>query len=298
MRERRDRQPPLYLITGIVLGLLAGLLAAYVILPVRYANTSPSTLSSAQKDIYRALVGRAYLYEADSGRAFSRLTLLQDVDPKAVLVAQSQQMLAANGDAEAAQGLGLLAVGQAITPLPGPTEAAEPATVTPTPTPDPPKAGTAETSATPAQAETKAATATVTPTQPTATPFATFTPRAQATPKPTQGAPYVKTDQKPVCDANAEGPLLMVEVYDSAGNGVPGVKVEISLPNGGSTDFYTGLYPEIDEGYADYTMNAGDTYSLRVGIGGDAVSGLTSPQCNAADGSTYAGSLQLTFKQP
>jgi len=37
----RDKHPPLYLLTGIILGILAGLLIAYVILPVSYAYTTP-----------------------------------------------------------------------------------------------------------------------------------------------------------------------------------------------------------------------------------------------------------------
>ena len=160
----REKSPPLYLLTGIIIGVLAGLLLAYVVLPVRYADTAPATLSTEQKNIYRALVGRAYLYEADSGRAFSRLALLQEPELNSILVAQSQQILAAGGDVDSARGLSLLAAvqthpEQVITPL-----------VQYTPIP--------ETDATLLASVTVAPSPTVTPTvasetpsQPTATPF-------------------------------------------------------------------------------------------------------------------------------
>lgn len=293
-----DRRPPLYLLTGIVIGFLLGLLIAYVILPVRYEDTSPATLSSTQKDVYRSLVGRAYLYEADSRRAFSRLALLQDNDLNSALVAQSQQMLAANEDAESAHGLALLAnvfahPDQVITPLVQST-----AFISETATPLPITITAMASSTTTTQ---MAVNATATPIQPTATPFATLTPQPTVTPKPTQGAPYQLVNPDPKdeinCDISKGSSLLMVDVYDAAGNGVAGVQVEISLPNGGSTDFYTGLYPEINNGYADYTMSAGITYSIRVGIGGDIITGLSIPQCTANDGKSFAGNLELTFKQ-
>ena len=89
----------------------------------------------------------------------------------------------------------------------------------------------------------------------------------------------------------------MVYVEDANGNGVPGVKIEISLPNGGSSDFYTGLYPEVNNGYADFNMSPESTYSMRVGVGGDPISNLVLPQCTGSDGKSYPGSLEITLKQ-
>jgi hypothetical protein len=293
----KDHRPPLYLFTGIIIGVLVGLLITYVLLPVRYTNTAPDTLSAAQKEIYRSLVGRAYLYEADSGRAFSRLALLQDNDLNTALVAQSQQLAAEGTDLLSARGLALLASamtqpGLVITPLIGvtPTAAAtksQPATRTPAPTPTSPPAITA----------TTPVHVTRTPVQPTSTPFATFTPRPSATPAPTQGAPFQLVSKSGDCDKNPRGALLTVNVLDASGNGLPGVKIEISLPNGGSEDFYTGFYPEIGEGYADYSMSPDITYSLRVGIGGEPVVGLQLPQCNGSAGQSYTVDLELVFQQ-
>ncbi|MHC1740210.1 MAG: hypothetical protein AB9897_03755 [Anaerolineaceae bacterium] len=281
----KEKRPPIYLITGIVIGVLAGFLIAYVLLPVNYADTLPSTLSEQQKDIYRSLVGRAYLYEADSGRAFSRLALLGDVDLNSVLVAQSQQLLAAGGDVDSARGLSLLAAainqpGQVITPLVQSSELAI--------TESTPIDGTSVPTL---------VIATETPLQPSATPFATFTPRPSATPKPTQGAPYKLVNQSGNCSENDKGSLLIVKVFDTAGNGIAGVKIEISTNNGGATDFFTGLYPEINNGYADYTMDPGVVYSIRVGVGGPAITGLELPTCTSSDGNPYTVNLELTFKQ-
>lgn len=284
----QDKYPPLYLITGIVIGILLGVLIAFVLMPVHFTDTDPSTLSRDQAAIYRALVGRAYLYEADSGRAFSRLALLNEPDLQSVIVGQSQQMVAEGGDEQSARGLSLLAgvysnPDQVITPLVQASAAAN------SPTPENTSAETAT---------TMTLEATSTPVALTSTPFATFTPRPSATPKPTQGAPYVLVDgPSEDCSAGSISSQLMVYVYDINGNGIPGVKIEISTPNGGSMNFYTGLYPEINNGYADFTMSPDSTYSIRVGIGGAIINGLTLPQCTGSDGSTLSGNLVLTFKQ-
>jgi hypothetical protein len=283
----RNNPPPLYLFTGIVIGILLGCLIAFVVLPVRYIDTSPTTLSESQKSVYRALIGRAYLYEADSGRAFSRLALLNETDLQSVIVAQSQQLAASGGDPDSARGLSLLAgvfanPNQVITPL---VQLTEIPSSTPTIT-----GSATTTTGTPEASQTVV--------DATNTPFATFTPQPSATPKPTQGAPYeLVGDPKQDCEVGSISSQLMVYVYDTNGNGIPGVKIEISVPDGGSNTFYTGLYPEINNGYADFTMTMDTTYNIRVGIGGDIINGLVVPQCTAADGSTYSGNLVLTFKQ-
>jgi hypothetical protein len=277
----KDRQPPLYLITGIIIGLLIGLFVSFVLLPVQYTDTSPDTLSEEQKDVYRALAARAYLYDADQARAFSRIALLGDANVGDALVTQAQQMVAGDGDVQAARGLALLASVLTnpetfITPLASiqiiqttPTSSTQDMEITDTPVPASP------------------------------TPFMTYTPRPTSTPQPTQGAPYQMVgDPSNICDPGDATSLLMVYVYDTEGNGVSGVKIQISVSDGGSSDFYTGLYPEINRGYADYEMAAGNTYSLRVGDGGEIIPGLSIPQCEKSDGSTYPGSLEIKFKQP
>jgi hypothetical protein len=274
-----DRQPPLYLITGIVVGVLLGLFLSYFIFPIRYVNTEPATLSDSQKTIYRDLVARSYLYEADLGRAFSRLALLKDVNSASSLVQQAQQVVAAGEDPTAARGLALLASAYTqpnlqITPL---------SISTPIPS--------VVIELTPAILATK------TPVQPTVTPFATFTPRPTATAKPTQSSPYKLASQKEICDNSAQNDQLMIYVFSPAGDGVAGVKIEVSLPNGGSSSFYTGFYPEINPGYADFEMLQGETYQVRVGEAGEIISGIKPPQCTGSGGQSFTGGLELKFKQ-
>jgi len=281
----KGKRPPLYLITGIAIGLLAGVLISTIILPVRYTDTDPSTLSAAQKEIYRALIARAYLYDGDRSRAMARLALLGSGNSADELVTQAQQMVAAIGDTLSAKGLALLAgamtdPNMVITPLGIAQQTGS--------TPDLPTVA----GVTPTIAKTNTAVA------PTSTPFATYTPRPSATPKPTQGAPYqLVGDPKPICDPESGRSLLIVYVYDAEGNGVSGVEIELSVTDGGSSSFFTGLYPEISSGYADYEISAGIIYSLRVGAGGVVITGLEAPQCPVGDSNSYAGSLELTFKQ-
>jgi hypothetical protein len=278
----KDRQPPLYLITGLIIGILAGLLISYVILPVRYTNTEPATLKSEQKTVFRGLVARVFLYEADSARAFNRLALLGEEKLSEVLVSQAQQMVAVNGDATSARGLALLASALtngsvSITPL-----AVQPVT-----------------GATTTIDLTKSTAVTNTPVPPTSTPFATYTPRPTITPKPTQGSPYqLVGEPKEICDPESDISLLKVYVYDKSGQGVSGVKIQISITEGGQSEFYTGFYPEISNGYADYEMTPGFGYSLRVGEAGETFPGLAVPECKSSGGDNYPGSLELKFKQP
>ena len=202
-------------------------------------------------------------------------------------------MLASNGDELTARGLALLgaAVNQPslrITAIPT-------AMVTPRPTATSITATAQSTVITPTIQPTLG-----TPAQPTATrtPAATFTPRPSSTPQPTLGALFVLVEQKPVCDPLPVIPLIEIEVRDAAGKPLAGVKIQISQLNGGSETFYTGLYPEISAGYANYVMAAGMEYALRVGEAGQLISGLSIPSCETGSSAPSPGSLYLLFQQP
>jgi hypothetical protein len=278
----KDRQPPLYLITGLVIGILVGLFFSYVILPVRYTDTQPSTLNTDQKAVFRGLIARAYLYEADSKRAFSRLALLKEDNLGEELVVQAQRMVADGEDVTTARGLALLASvltdpEVAITPLAVNISQETAASVDLTKSPQP----------------------TITSVPATATPFVTYTPRPTPTTRATQGAPYqMAGDPREICDPDNEIPMMKVYVYDKIGEGISGVKIQISTTTGGQGEFFTGFFPEISSGYADYAMISGETYSLRVGEGGELISGLSVPECKTNNGGSYPGGLEVKFKQP
>ena len=279
MKERRGHW---YLLTGLILGIAIGLLASIFVIPVQYINTEPHALNSKDRDNYRALIARAYLVEADNGRALARLALLRDANPADALVAQAQTELGGEGMETRSRALAQLAAAVSqeavvITPLPRLAAAA---------------------TATPVTSGTAAALESPTAIPPTRTPAATITPRPTATPQPTQGSPYELVEQKEVCDAELPGSLIRVFVFDAADEPVAAVRVEVSIPNGGVEGFFTGLYPQISPGYADYAMVEGMTYNLRVGEAGQLVQNLSIPQCENEGGDPFPGSIQLVFRQP
>ncbi len=69
----KTKQAPLYLLTGLVIGLGLGLLIGYRILPVQFFDIAPSSLQQDYQRDYLALVGLAYNADKDIGRARSRI---------------------------------------------------------------------------------------------------------------------------------------------------------------------------------------------------------------------------------
>ncbi len=166
--------------------------------------------------------------------------------------------------------------------------------VTAGPSGTPPATGTAR------SAGTTSPSATRTPT-PTRTLGPTSTPLPTRTATPTQGAPFVLDRQELVCDPDLVQPLelalVQVQVYDSAGKPVPGVESVITW-EAGENHFYTGLKPEINPGYADFAMQPGVIYSLRLAEGGQIIPGLTPAECERTGGVRYWGAWRLVFVQP
>lgn len=281
MNEKRGHW---YLFTGLIIGTAIGILLSISLLPVKYVNTPPQLLDTAEKDVYRNLIAQAYLVEADNGRALSRLALLGDVNTEDALVAQAQQQLAVGGKESESRALALLAAAikmntVQITPLPKViTNPITAPTLTQTVVIEP--------------------TPTYTALPPTRTPAVTVTPRPTATLQPTQGSPYELVEQVEVCDPALTESMIQVFVFNRADKPVAGVRIEISIPGGGVEAFYTGLYPEISVGYADYTMAEGMTYNLRVGEAGQLVQNLSIPVCEGEGGKKFPGSIKLTFKKP
>jgi protocatechuate 3,4-dioxygenase beta subunit len=271
MNEKRGSW---HLLTGAILGLLVGLAISLWVIPLRYINTDPSMLGEDGRDQYRNLVAQAYLAEGDANRAQARLMLLKESNAGELLVVQAQELLAAGGSDQDARAIALLAAvindpSMVITPLP---QFAPQFTATPE----------------------SALTETLSASGPTRTPAATSTPRPTPTPRPTTGSPFKFESQSTQCDENSTQSLLQVWVKDAIGQPVSGVRIEISQVGGGVQTFYTGFYPEISVGYADFEMLAGMVYAIRVGENSLQVQDLSIPTCE--DGSP--GDLILNFTQP
>lgn len=309
---RRDERGHWYLLTGLVIGLILGLVYAWVIQPVEYVDTSPDSLRADFKDQYRALIAAAYVSNGDLVRALARLQLLKDEDTFRALSEQAQRTLAQDSASREAQALGLLAiaVGQGMGSTPAnPTVAAAAetanllqnsptATTAPPDTPTPPPSATVPPTATP-----EPPTATLTPASetPTATlaglPRPTDTLAPTFTPSPTPGGPFVLTSRQAICEQKLTQPLIMIEAVNSAGQPVAGVLVIVTISSGGEMRFFTGLKPEKGPGYADFIPAPGVIYTLRLGEAGELVTDLTALECKDASGSTFWGAWLLKFTQ-
>lgn len=305
------RRGPWYLITGVLMGLLLGFGYARVVQPVQVSETSPASLMDTFKDQYRMQIARAYAATGDFSRAQARLTLLGDVDPQRALEAQAQRALAEGASMEDVRALGSLASIASTAPLGVPTAApltefptltALPTeTLTPTPTvtlvdtltPFPTD------TATPRPTETISITTvlTGTDTTPDATPTRTPTLRPSVTPTPTPGQPYVLKTRRTLCIADTPTPLIIVRAQNAAGSGVPGVEIIINWENN-EERFFTGLKPELGLGYADFAMQEGVNYQLRLADAGQLLTNLSTAPCTAETGTRAQQSIEVIFEQP
>ena len=277
----------LQILGGLAIGLALGLLIAWVLAPVQYTDTSPSTMRMEFKDQYRAAIASAFNATHNLDRARARLTLLSDADPAQVLVVQAQQIMASGNSPDSAFEIAVLvnalnAQIPTIGPVPSSTSAAgqetkSPGTATPFGMVSTPKA-----SPTPGPSPTTRPTATQKPT---------------STPSPTQGAPFIVSSKDEVCDSNLQPGLLMVEVRNKKHQPIAGQELVISW-SAGEESFFTGLKPEISDGYADFLMQRDVLYSIHLASGGEPANGLSAPVCNNKDGDEYLGGIKLVFQQP
>lgn len=270
-----------FVLTGLVIGALAGLAYAWVADPVVFTETAPFMMGEEARDQYRILVASAFTASGDLGRAEARLAQIRDSDAQQALAAQAQRIVAAQGSYADARALALLAA--AISQA-GQTGTAIPALATPTLTET--AVGTLQAEGTPALPSTS----------PTAGP--TRRPTATKIPTATPGQPFVAADSGQVCREGTTPSLLTVKVVDASGRPVPGVQVIVSWA-GGEDIFYTGLKPEFGMGYADFQMTEGVEYTLRLAEGGQPVSGISVPMCPGGEGEAdFSGGWEVLFSQP
>lgn len=253
-----DPRGNLYLFSGLIAGLALGLLVSLVFSPVRYRNVAPSVLDAAAKDDYRRVIALAYAANHNLFRARERLSVLDGADAGYLLASQAQRMLAENGSVQEARALAILAADLAN---PSAEQTAVPALRTATPI--------SETSLPASNPESSP-----TPAEPLAP---SFTPLPSATPQQ-QSAMFVLQSREEICDGSIAPGLLQVFVNDTAGNPLPGAQITVTWQAGEET-FSTGLAPELGAGYADYLMQAGETYTLQIRPLSELVEGLSIPGC-------------------
>ncbi|HLC05115.1 MAG TPA: hypothetical protein VJK02_18945 [Anaerolineales bacterium] len=254
---------------GVILGVALGLYYAWGVSPVEYTDTSPASLRSDFRSDYLALIAVAFDGTGDLERARARLALFPDVLPADTLAALAQQRLAQGRPGPEVSALARLASALSGNPAgtPGKTQTL---------------------------ASTRLATSTSTPTR-----FPTSTRRPQLTriPTATPGSPFKLESEETVCDARLAEPLIQVRVLDASGNEVSGVEILVVWDTG-QDQFFTGLKPELGEGYGDFTMTPGTTYTVQLAQADIPVTGIQSEECTDERGETFAGSWLLVFVQP
>lgn len=276
-----------------LIGTGLGLVYAWRISPLPITDADPSALRADFKDQYRSGIAAAYAATGNLPGARARLALLKDPDTIGALNAQAQRMRAQGdpfqaADQVAALALALQEAGTAADPTAFPiTQAVSNVEVVststlPPPPPDVPILLTDTPAALPLEEIPSAV---------------TDTPRPTQTPAPTRGAPFVLTGQDEVCDPNLPDGLLQVIVVNSSRRQLPGMEIVVSW-EGGEEQFFTGLKPELGNGYADFRMTSGVAYTLQLSAGSDIATGLTAPTCQLQTGETFFGGLKLTFQQP
>ena len=304
MREERG---PLYLITGLILGLVMGLGYAWLIQPMQYTETSPVSLRADFKGNYRTLIALAYASNGDLVRARARLELLQDENVTQLLTEQAQRKLADGSPQNEARALSLLAVALGRVPPTVALQSTPELSMTPgsestiipevTPSNSPAAAeqdssiDTTEITDTLALASTMSASLVPTRTlNPTNTPLPTWTPT------PTRRSPYTLQSQEFVCEEEFDRPLIQIEVQDAAEQPVPGIEAIVNW-DGGENHFFTGLKPDLGLGYADFVMTPGVVYTLRLAAGSELIPDLATSECEDQENNRYWGTWRFLFTQ-
>jgi hypothetical protein len=288
------RNPNLHLVLALVAGIGLGLTYSWKISPVTYVDASPAILQEDFKDHYRNVIAASYASMHDLPRARARLTLLGDEDVIGALSAQAQRMLASGEPFDRVRLIAQLATdlgqGYASIPFTGTPSTRLPETL-PVETPFP--GGPEETQTAPPPERTLSFESTPLP------PPSLYTsiPRSTSTPIPVPGAPFTLVAQDTVCDPSLKPGLLQVILMDSRRRQVPGIEIILTW-EGGENRFFTGLKPELGNGYADAILEPDVTYSIRVVEGGSFVPNISAPTCSEPNGNAYPGGLQLTFQQP
>ncbi len=293
------RRFPWDILLTLLVGMGLGLAYAWVISPWRVFDSDPVALRADFKDQFRSAIAASFHATGNLPRSQARLSLLGDSDSDAALNSQAQRMIARGEFAQADQ---LAALAMALENETGPTvittnTSEDAVAIGPESSetfPAPPEELPFELTQTPEVLEPPPEETQAAETQPV---VLNPTPRPTWTPVPTLGAPFSLIAQDDVCDATLPEGLLQVIVFNSSRRQVTGARIIISWENG-EDQFFTGLKPEIGNGYADFVMSPNISYTLRLAAGSDIAEGLIAPTCQTPSGENFLGGIKLTFQQP
>jgi len=102
--------------------------------------------------------------------------------------------------------------------------------------------------------------------------------------------------QQRLCDPAADVPQIRFRISDYDGNPLPGIRIQVSWDSGYNR-LYTGFKPEAGSGYADFSMNEGEVYSVRIDGLAEQINDLAIEDCYNETGQRYPGSLLLALEQ-
>jgi hypothetical protein len=290
------RRFPWDILLALLIGLGLGLVYSWVISPLRVSNAEPTTLRADFKDQYRSLIAAAYAATNNLPRAQARLALLGDSNAVEALNGQAQRMQASSqsfGRSDQVVALALALDGNTgeksssdtVVSTPTTEEITNDVDIIPSATALPSSSDVPlDLTETPQAIETQ-------------TVVIESTPRPTSTFTPVPGKPFALSGQETICDPNLPNGLLQVVVLSSNRRQIAGVEIDITW-DGGKEQFFTGLKPELGNGYADYSMTPDITYSIQLARGSDVARGITAPTCQSTDGETFLGGIKLTFQQP
>lgn len=291
------RRFPWDILFTLLLGLGLGLAYAWLIAPLRVTDSTPDALRADFKDYYRSAIAASYTANRNLPRAEARLAVLGDENLLEALNSQAQRLNASGEFAEADRIVELavaLEIGTSL--LPVPTTTTEPFSAAPNPTDTLPPA-TDELSFILTETPVGIPPTAETPLQATEPASSNPTPRPTRTAIPTIGVPFALIAQDEVCDATLPDGLLQVMVFSASRRQVAGARIIINWENG-EEQFFTGLKPELGNGYGDFNMSPEVIYTVRLAAGSEIAVGLIAPTCQTASGESFLGGIKLTFQQP
>lgn len=276
-------------IIGIAVGLGSGLFFTWVIMPVVSTSVAPWQLDKQGQDQWIIAASLGWAADGDLLTAANRLNDLRYNEATFQRVAALACELARSSYAQSTTGQLAIRAMARLAESQGKTGCATELILinTPTAAPNPTR---------PPPTASRPPPATKTPTP---EPRATVTPElvlVQPTNTPPPGK-FQVVRYEPFCSVKESGVIEVLVTEPNGTTGIGGVLVRVD--GGGNSDqFYTGLKPERDTGYADFRMAANQTYTVTLPGLSDPSNPITAQPCTDRQGGGAAlTSYRLYFRR-
>lgn len=300
--DSQPRERPWYLLTGLVIGLVFGLIISLGVFPLRYTDATPAMLERESRNDYIIAIAMAHYGTPDIGRARARLQTLGLEDDLAVVVKSlSTGNRLGEGFTQVVEALNKLASDLSDGALfreeikilvPEGEETPEPtdqSNFVPTYIDEvQPVSGGQQTG------DQDEVGVVGNESDDLAEDFLQPPENQVVLAMTINDQPFRLAERLTFCDRSLSSQLEVV-VKDEDGQGLKGVPILIQWAEGTET-FYTGLYGDIDAGYADFDMQEGEVYQLQVGRTSLFVEEVKANICREDDGSLYTGGIRLFFE--